>query len=195
MKAFIVVLCLIICTACSNMPSTSSATLRVVTHKDFKTFVHATGYTTDAEQFGWSIVQQDVFDFITVDGATWRKPDGAHPPTSNQVPVTQVSYNDAVAYCQWSGTQLPTYDQYWEAVVQDQRKVVTNYNAPISSAHEVNVLGNVWEITDTHKRGKICLAGGSLFCAPTTCNGTSKTRQLYVDQQTGNIHIGFAVLE
>ncbi len=168
--------------------------LVVVTYEEFATFVEETGYVTDAEKYGWSIVQKDVFNFITVNGANWRKPDGSNPPVSKNLPVTQVSYNDAMAYCKWSETELPTYDEYWELIEDDKRKVVTNYNAPISNANEVNILGNVWEITSSGKGEEIRLAGGSLFCSPNTCHGTSKDRNLYVDKQTGNIHIGFAVI-
>ena len=42
----------------------------------FKDFIEATGYKTDAEKFGWSIVQTNVFDYMVVDDATWFKPDG-----------------------------------------------------------------------------------------------------------------------
>lgn len=39
------------------------------------------------------------------------------------------------------------------------------------------------------------LAGGSLFYSEDTCHGTIKERELYVDQETANIHIGFSVIE
>ena len=169
--------------------------IAVVTVRQFEAFVNETGYVTDAEKFGWSIVQQDVFTFTTQDSANWRKPDGKTTPTSKDLPVTQVSYNDALAYCDWSGTTLPTYEQYWQLIEHDSRKVVTNNNAPISAANSVNVLGNVWEITSSQKGKEIRLAGGSLFCSPRLCHGTSKERELYVDKQTGNIHIGFAVMQ
>jgi hypothetical protein len=149
---------------------------------------------TDAEKFGWSIVQQDVFNFNTVYGANWKKPDGVTAPSSKELPVTQVSFNDAMAYCEWSGTELPTYEQYWELISKDQRKIVTQNRMSISPASEVNILGNVWEITSSKRGAEVRLAGGSLFCSPSTCHGTSKNRKLFVDQQTGNIHIGFAVL-
>jgi len=189
-----VILLICLLTASCNSNSTSGKQLVVVTRGEFETFVEETGYVTDAEKFGWSFVQQDVFNFITANGANWRKPDGSNPPVSKNLPVTQVSYNDAIAYCKWSETELPTYDEYWGLIADDQRKVVANYNAPISDVDEVNILGNVWEITATGKGEEIRLAGGSLFCAPNTCHGTSKERELYVDKQTGNIHIGFAVI-
>lgn len=167
----------------------------VVTHKQFEEFVKKTGYVTDAEKFGWSIVQNDVFTYTKVDGANWRKPDGRHEPASEDLPVTQVSYNDAMAYCEWSGTRLPAYEEYWRLIENDQRMVITDNNGPISEANKVNILGNVWEITSTNHDGNIRLAGGSLFCSANTCHGTSEERELYVDKQTGNIHIGFAVIE
>jgi formylglycine-generating enzyme required for sulfatase activity len=67
--------------------------LHVVSYKEFEAFVNATGYVTDAEKYGWSFVQKDVFNFEVVEGANWRKPDGEHTPSSKYLPVTQVSYN------------------------------------------------------------------------------------------------------
>lgn len=168
--------------------------LHVVSHKEFEAFVNATGYVTDAEKYGWSFVQKDVFNFEVVEGANWRKPDGEHTPSSKYLPVTQVSYNDAIAYCEWSNTEVPTYERYWELIKSDKRAIVTNNNKPISTVSEANVLGNVWEITATTVGDSTRLAGGSLFCSVNTCHGTSKDREQFIDKQTGNIHIGFAVI-
>jgi formylglycine-generating enzyme required for sulfatase activity len=172
----------------------SKEKLEVVTYGQFHVFVKETGYITDAEKFGWSIVQCDVFNFHKVAGANWRKPDGRNEPESEDLPVTQISYNDAIAYCAWSGARLPTYDEYWRLIKDDKRKVITDKNGPVTDAGKVNILGNVWEITLTENNGNIRLAGGSLFCSPNTCHGTTKERELYVDKQTANIHVGFAVL-
>ena len=49
--------------------------LHVVSYEEFETFVNATVYVTDAEKYGWSFVQKDVYNFEVVEGATWRKPD------------------------------------------------------------------------------------------------------------------------
>ena len=168
--------------------------LHVVSYEEFETFVNATGYVTDAEKYGWSFVQKDVYNFEVVEGATWCKPDGENTPNSKQLPVTQVSYNDAIAYCAWSDTKLPTYEEYWELIKSDNRPIVTNNNNPIKAINEANVLGNVWEITATTLGDSTRLAGGSLFCSVFTCHGTSKDRELFVDKQTGNIHFGFAVI-
>jgi formylglycine-generating enzyme required for sulfatase activity len=172
----------------------SKEKLEVVTYGQFHVFVKETGYITDAEKFGWSIIQSDVFNFHKVAGANWRKPDGRNEPESEDLPVTQISYNDAIAYCAWSGARLPTYDEYWRLIKDDKRKVITDKNGPVTDAGKVNILGNVWEITLTENNGNIRLAGGSLFCSPNTCHGTTKERELYVDKQTANIHVGFAVL-
>ncbi|MCU0441723.1 MAG: formylglycine-generating enzyme family protein [Bacteroidia bacterium] len=185
---FVVVVSMVF--GCKKKPA-----LQTITVNQFETFVNATGYVTDAEKFGWSIVQKDVYSYDGyVKGANWRIPDGIHPVVSPDLPVTQVSYNDAMAYCDWAHTTLPTYDQYWELIRADHRFVVTGNAAEIKAVSTTNVLGNVWDITLIEKEDQVRLAGGSLFCSPTTCNGTSRAKRLYVDKQTGNIHIGFSVI-
>lgn len=177
--------------SCNN----KKAYLLPISYSQFELFVDETGYVTDAEKYGWSIVQINVYDFKKVNDANWRKPDGINTPISKKLPVTQVSYNDAVAYCNWSETRLPTYNEYWDLIKEDKRVVVSNNKLPISPLDEVNILGNVWDITETQKTNLIRLAGGSLFCSENTCHGTVKERELYVDKETGNIHIGFCVIK
>jgi len=177
-------------TFCSNVEEKS---LHPVTVKEFKEFVNATGYETDAERYGWSIVQLNVYDYKIINGATWLKPDGENTSEDN-MPVTQVSYKDAVEYCKWAGVSLPTYNQYWELVSSDDRLIVSDNKYPISPVDEVNIVGNVWDITEPINSDQVRLAGGSLFCSIDTCHGTQEDRELYVDKETGNIHIGFSVL-
>ena len=177
-------------TFCSNVEEKS---LHPVTVKEFKEFVNATGYETDAERYGWSIVQLNVYDYKIINGATWLKPDGENTSEDN-MPVTQVSYKDAVEYCKWAGVSLPTYKQYWELVSSDDRLIVSDNKYRISPVDEVNIVGNVWDITEPINSDQVRLAGGSLFCSIDTCHGTQEDRELYVDKETGNIHIGFSVL-
>ncbi len=75
-----------------------------VTNAQFKKFVDATGYVTDAEK-----------DVASQGGRTWRHPYG---PESNaddmpNYPVLCVSWNDANAYANWAGKRLPT-EAEWE---------------------------------------------------------------------------------
>ena len=177
-------------TFCSNVEEKS---LNPVTVKQFKEFINATGYETDAERYGWSIVQLNVYDYKIVDGATWLRPDGDNL-SIDSLPVTQVSYKDAIEYCKWASVSLPTYEQYWKLVSSDERLIVSDNKYPISPVEEVNIIGNVWDITEPINSDQVRLAGGSLFCSIDTCHGTQEDRELYVDKETGNIHIGFSVL-
>ena len=181
-------LILLLFVACTQNPR-----LHSVTNADFTVFVESTGYITDAEKFGWSFVQKTVNDFDVVRGATWRKPDAKNIALADY-PVTQVSYNDALAYCEWSNTKIPTYEHYWELVKPDRRVIHIDANFLIS-ADEANYIGNTWDITETwNDRKEIRLAGGSYLCNPKTCDGTNPNRELYVSPDTGNSNISFSVL-
>jgi len=168
--------------------------LHPISYFEFEQFVAATEYITDAENFGWSIVQIDAFNFKKVENANWKKPDGINSVSSSNLPVTQVSYNDAIAYCTWAKKRLPTYREYWDIVKNDNRIIVSENKLPISEIDKVNIVGNVWDITQVEVDESVRLAGGSLFCSKETCHGTVKERALFVDRYTGNIHIGFSVI-
>lgn len=85
----------------------------LVTNRQFKQFVEETNYQTDAEKNRSGEVWTGR-RWSNDENATWRLPDGANPIEGKEDhPVSQVSYNDAMAYCAWAGKELPTEAQ-WE---------------------------------------------------------------------------------
>jgi formylglycine-generating enzyme required for sulfatase activity len=65
-----------------------------VTVRQFRAFVQATGYRTEAEKEGWAWV----CCWSKRDGASWLNPGF---PQSEDDPVVALSWHDAVAFCKW----------------------------------------------------------------------------------------------
>jgi sulfatase modifying factor 1 len=93
------------------------------TNAQFTAFVAATGYKTLAERNGWSLVGGEgsaEWEWKHMDGANWRHPFGPDGPDATKLPahpVTQISGEDARAYCKWVGGRLPTLDE-WETAAR-----------------------------------------------------------------------------
>jgi formylglycine-generating enzyme len=85
-----------------------------VTRQEFGEFVRETGYLTDAERRGFSMVYGE-HGWMELEGAYWRMPAGTDWPLegSGDHPVVHISWNDANAYANWAGGRLPTETE-WE---------------------------------------------------------------------------------
>jgi len=93
------------------------------TNDQFSRFVKATGYKTDAERRGYGMVALEGmmdWEWKEMPGACWRWPHGTNGPSAASLPhhpVTQISGNDAEAYCRWINGRLPTLDE-WEVAAR-----------------------------------------------------------------------------
>ncbi len=94
-----------------------------VTVADFGSFVRATNYVTEAEDFGWSgVFNKDSLAWLPVEGATWKFPLGPDSlPAAADQPVVQLSMRDVTAYAEWRGREIPTAEEWQFAATQSDR--------------------------------------------------------------------------
>ncbi len=118
-----------------------------VTVSQFDDFIKATNYVTEAQKFGNS----GVFDTVThswglVDGANYLYPFGSKAgkaPLNH--PVTQVSWHDAVTYCNWAHKRLPTVKEWEYAAMNANGSYNKKYPWGDSLVVNGKYLANVWQ--------------------------------------------------
>jgi sulfatase modifying factor 1 len=168
---------------------------RAVSNDEFSEFVDATGYVTSAENYGTSFVfggllpddfppTRGVADapwWRQVPGATWRRPEGGRSSIDGRGdhPVVHVSWDDAAAYCRWSGLRLAT-EAEWEYAarggLEGMRFPWGNMLRP-GGVHRMNVWQGRFPAQNT-------LADGYLGTAPT---GAFPPNAFGIYNMTGNV--------
>ncbi len=183
-----------------------------VSTKEFAEFVEHENYKTTADSLEWSAVfNLDNNQWQAIPSANWEKPN-ARTRANGKIPVTQVSYYDACAYCKWKKGRLPTAQEWdtiagskviqgnvWQGVFPIADLAEDGYDrvpAPVGSfepnqngVHDL--FGNVWEWTSTKEDGQIIIKGGSYLCDKSFCSGYYPEKYQKTPKDSGLNHLGF----
>nr|CAD7265935.1 unnamed protein product [Timema shepardi] len=154
-----------------------------VSNSEFEIFVNSTGIKTEAELFGDSFVFESLLSKETESGITqavaaapwwlpvkecdWRRPAGPDSSVKGSMdhPVVHVSWNDAVAYCEWAGKRLPT-EAEWEFACRDGlqgRLFPWGNKLNPRGEHRVNIWQGKFPEEDTGEDGYIGTAPVTAF--------------------------------
>ena len=155
-----------------------------VTVGQFRAFVKATGFKTEAENFGNGGFIDETSDktWILKDGCTWEYPEGKDYPTAtDSLPVRQVSWNDAAAYAKWAGKRLP-HELEFEYAARNARNDQTLYSVGNSlKTADGKWLTNIWQGSFPYKN---FVEDGYKFASPVGHFGKTP---LGLTDMTGNV--------
>jgi sulfatase modifying factor 1 len=122
-----------------------------VTNRMFSAFVAATHYQTSYEAAGRGYVfNVSSLGWDSVSGASWKNPMG---PSTNlngldNHPVVQVTWQDALEYCQWAKRRLPN-EQEWEKAARGTQ----GFKYPWGNANTAADLLNLADVSLGRKDG------------------------------------------
>lgn len=186
-----------------------------VTIYQYAQFVENTGYKTTAELSGYSYVWN---------GSSWEKRYGVKWNTDNNgriisladsqtKPVTNLSYKDVVAFCEWAGCRLPSVEEWTIAAKGGEQTiyggsnkandVAWSYDNASGKTHDVaskkanafgiyDMCGNVAEWTSDKTGNEYIFCGGSCHSDSDNCTVNSKSHSVATGS---NSLVGFRVVK
>ena len=160
------------------------------------------------------VTNEEYAKFIKATGRKAPKDwtNGVMPANKAKYPVVNISYNDAVAYCNWlskndySATyRLPT-EKEWEQAAGHMPKdadfnsgenrgltPATSYSNTISASGAINMWGNAWEWTSTNRTSTSkAIKGGSWDSPRMSCR--TEYRDEARNLQNGYSNVGFRII-
>ncbi len=130
-----------------------------VTVAQFAAFIAKTSYVSEAEKFGGAgVLSKGDGAWLMVEGADWKHPRGPEKSAAeDDHPVTQVSWNDAVAYCAAHGARLPTEFEWERAAQMGQTPDGTVFRSGTAASFDAKFRLNAWQgvfpVMDTGEDG------------------------------------------